>query len=728
MWYGVDRTNADADFLSSARELLNSTMRNVVATTGALYLLWHLVATLTWPGEMGWRIWPVTLLVAATCALAYRLIPRSLVAAQAVWQVGLLTAITLAVHLFREPGITFLYMLLPLMAVVTLGWPAGAVVELLLIALMMILVRSPRVPPLTPIHTVGVVAGGAFSGLLGWAAGHTLLTVTQWSLFSYRQAQAETEEARSQKLELQEVQEDLLQANRELARLSERLKMMYQVAEEARQAKEMFVANVSHELRTPLNMIIGFSEMITESPQIYSAGLPPALLADIAAIQRNSQHLAKLVDDVLDLSQVDAGRTTLTKAWTSLPELVDEALFTVRALFETKALYLEAVYDPELPPVFCDSPRIRQVIINLLSNAGRFTEQGGVQVRAWAEQERAVVSVQDTGPGITLEDQARLFEPFQQLDDSIRRRHGGSGLGLSISKRFVEMHRGTMWLESEVGVGSTFFFSLPLNAQVSGTLTTGDVSRWFSPYQRYVERTRPSRAPAPALVPRFVLVEEGDALLQLFERYAPEVEVSVFRDLAAAFEELRRSPARALVVNAPSPVEIPLSKAPFDELPYGVPILSCWVPGEDEVARHLGVERYLVKPVTRQTLLGALGALEGEVRTVLLVDEATSAQQALQLLQSRRPDVLLLDLLLGEMSGFDLLERKRQDPLCAGVPVVVVSSQDPVVGPLGTGALTVVQGGGLGPPELLSCIQVVSEVLSPSPPVDDREPPERPGG
>ncbi len=158
-------------------------------------------------------------------------------------------------------------------------------------------------PPIALNLGLGVIASSAFTGLLGWSATRTLLTVTEWSLFGYEQARQKMEEAREQRLELAQMKEDLIQANQELARLSERLKALHQVAEEARQAKEMFVANVSHELRTPLNMIIGFSEMMTQSPQIYSAGLPPALLADIAAIQRNSQHLAKLVNDVLDLSQ-----------------------------------------------------------------------------------------------------------------------------------------------------------------------------------------------------------------------------------------------------------------------------------------------------------------------------------------------------------------------------------------------------------------------------------------
>ncbi|MCP4534139.1 MAG: HAMP domain-containing histidine kinase, partial [Delftia sp.] len=289
-------------------------------------------------------------------------------------------------------------------------------------------------------------------------------------------------------------------------RLSDRLKTMHQVAEEARRAKEEFVANVSHELRTPLNMIIGFSEIITESPQVYGASLPPALLADIGAIQRNSRHLSRLVDDVLDLSQIEAGRMALNKEWASLPDIIGAATLAVRPLFESKGFYLETDIPPDLPPVFCDSTRVRQVLINLLSNAGRFTERGGVRVRIERAENEIVISVSDTGPGIGVEAQQKLFEPFQQLDSSIRRRHDGSGLGLSISKRFVEMHVGKMWIESQVGVGATIYFSLPLETPLPAIPGGGSALRWFNPYQPYEKRTRRSKAPAPSFVPRYVLL------------------------------------------------------------------------------------------------------------------------------------------------------------------------------------------------------------------------------
>jgi signal transduction histidine kinase/CheY-like chemotaxis protein len=737
MWYELHVSpKADPDFVRSATELLQSTSRSLIVATSSVYAVWHLVATLTWPDQFRWSLWPITLIVVSTGVFSLWLLSKHLLAAQGVWQIGLAAAITLAVHVFQQPQIAFFYTLLPLVAIVASGWPASLLAQAMVIILVWWLSRSSTVQ-LSVAYGLAIIIGGAFTGLLGWAAARTLLTVTQWSLFSYEQAREKMEEARERQVELEQTQEDLIQANQELARLSDRLKAMHQIAEEARRAKEEFVANVSHELRTPLNMIIGFSEMITQSPQVYGDSLPPALLADIAAIQRNSQHLAKLVDDVLDLSQIEAGRMALSKDWASLQEIVDAAALATQALFESKGLSLEINVSPELPPIFCDSTRIRQVMLNLLSNAGRFTERGGVKIEGWRERDDIVASVADTGPGIALEDAERIFEPFQQLDGSIRRRHGGSGLGLSISKRFVEMHEGKMWLESTIDVGTTIYFSLPLDTSPPIVQASSGARRWFSPYHQYETRTRRSKAPAPRPVPRFVLLETGDTLLRLFRRYMDDVEVFSVQDVEEAIRELNHSPAQALIVNAPSFKETPAPMGQLADLPYGTPAVACWAPGEDEAAQRLGVVRYLVKPVTREALLSTLGELGDRVESVLLVDDkpevlqlfarmlssaprsyrvlrATSGQQALELLRERRPDVMMLDLIMPGMDGFQVLQEKSQDATIREIPVVIISATDPTDEPIVSDTLTVTHSGGLSARDLLICIQAISEVLAPS--------------
>ncbi len=640
------------------------------------------------------------------------------------------------------------------LATLLLGLRSGALVAAFLSLIM--LGKAQLLLPLPPSPLRGgtqIAALVATWGTLAlvWISSQPVQRAIEWPWVSYERARRLLEEAREQRMELKQVQEDLYQANQELARLSDRLKAMAQAAEEARRVKEEFVANVSHELRTPLNMIIGFSEMITQAPQVYGAELPPALLADIAAIQRNSQHLASLVDDVLDLSQIEAGRMALSKEWASIQEIIEAAVSAVQPLFESKGLSLEIEVPPDLPALFCDSMRIRQVMLNLLSNAGRFTEKGGVQVRAWREGEDIVVSVADTGPGIALEDQERLFEPFQQLDGSIRRRHGGSGLGLSISKRFVEMHKGRMWLESEVGVGTTVYFSLPLSLPAPAVLVGNEAARWFSFYHQYEPRTRRSKAPPPKPAPRFVLLERGETLQRLLGRYMEGVEFVSVRDMDEALRELSRSPAQALIVNDSALKQMPSWMGRLAHLPYGTPAVVCWVPGEDEAAQQLGVVRYLIKPVTRDALLSVLEDLGRQVRTVLLVDDepealqlfarmlssarrgyrvlrAPSGRRALDLLRERQPDVMILDLVMPGMNGFDVLREKSRDPVLRQIPVVVISARDPTGEPIVSNTLTITRSGGLSVRDLVTCIQAVSEVLSPSTRSDGRGQPERPAG
>ncbi|MBN1285488.1 MAG: hybrid sensor histidine kinase/response regulator [Anaerolineae bacterium] len=724
-------------------DLVQATMQTLILAIAGISLVSYVIVNVSELWDAAPEVTVILLVAGAFSTLAYRLITKQMWVALSVWLAGLTVAITLAVYLFRLPEITFFYALLPLLAAVVMGWPAGAIAEGCVIALVWLLGQSDVLALSTAMSLV-VVASGAVTGTVGWAITYMLLDLTQWFSFNYRQAHLRMEEARDQKLELKQIQGDLVQANQQLARLSKQLKTMYQVAEEARRAKEEFVANVSHELRTPLNMIIGFSEMITQSPEVYNVALPPTLLTDIAAVQRNSQHLAKLVDDVLDLGQVEAGRMVLSKEWVSLSEVLADATSIVQALYDGKGLYLETEVAPGLPTIFCDSTRIRQVVINLLSNASRFTEHGGVRVRAWREQNSVVVSVADTGPGIAPQDQEKVFEPFQQVDSSIRRRYGGSGLGLSISKQFVEMHDGKMWLESPTseGTGTVFYFSLPLSTPPP---STGDrVMKWFHPYWQYETRDRPMRAPVPKFVPRYVVVEEEETLQSLLKRYANngDIEVISVPNVEDGVQELYRSPAQAMIVNAPL-----AQPAPPPNMPYDTPVITCQVPGISQAAERLGVARYLVKPVSREALLAALDAV-GPVKSVLLVDDnaevlqlfgrmlssaqhkyrilqATSGKRALSLLRERRPDVMLLDLIIPGMDGFQVLQEKSQDPAIREIPVIVVSSKDPAGEPIISNALTVTRSGGLSTRDIVVCIRSLSAILSPSARPDGRAQPEK---
>ena len=586
--------------------------------------------------------------------------------------------------------------------------------------------------PLTglAVRLVAVIGVWAVQGLVQATLGYALEAIEESSA-GYQAMRKLLEEARNQRLELKKTQGDLLLANKELARVSERLDAMRRVAEEARRAKEEFVASVSHELRTPLNMILGFSEIITRAPQTYGGQLPAKLLADIGTIRSSGQHLAALIDDVLDLSQIDAGRMALTRQWASVGEIIDAAVSAVTPLFESRGLYLEKDVPAGLPALFCDRTRIRQVVLNLLSNAGRYTERGGARVQARLDGANLLVTVADTGPGISPEDQECIFEPFART--SAAQHSGGSGLGLTISKRFVELHGGRMWLESAPGTGTAFHFSLPVEAP--SPPVAEDFARWFRVEQEYQPRARPSQPLRSPLNPRFVIVETGDVLRRLFARYHDEVEIVSTRSVAEAIREARRVPAQALIVNEPT-LRQPAAAALTADLPYGTPMVLCSLADRKEVAERLGLVGYLVKPIDLEQLLAALDALPQPVRTVLVADDELEAQQllsrmlaasrrgyrvlrattgrrTLSLLRERRPDVLLLDLVMPGIDGYELLRQKSQDPDISPIPTLAVTAQDPAQGPLVTNLLVVTRNGGLQVREVLAFIEAIAEILSP---------------
>lgn len=223
-------------------------------------------------------------------------------------------------------------------------------------------------------------------------------------------------------------------------------------------SKRRFLANMSHELRTPLTNIIGFSHLLLKG---ISGPLSEQQRSDIQLIYQDGQHLLGLINDLLDISQIEAGLMELEFQEVPLADLIHSVMATASALVRDKAIELRQEIAPNLPMVQADVARIRQVLLQLLANAAKFTTQGHITVRAWPEDGHVLVSVTDTGMGIPPEDHARIFEQFEQGQTGNGRRNG-AGLGLALSKEFVEMHGGRIWVESEVGKGSTFTFSLPV--------------------------------------------------------------------------------------------------------------------------------------------------------------------------------------------------------------------------------------------------------------------------
>ena len=242
-------------------------------------------------------------------------------------------------------------------------------------------------------------------------------------------------------------------------RTSEELGRLYRQLEEASRHKSEFLANTSHELRTPLNAILGYTELIQDN--IYG-DVPDKIREILERVQSNGRHLLGLINDVLDLSKIEAGQLTLSIADYSIKEVVQTVVTAAESLAAEKKLSLRTEIAEDLPLGEGDERRITQALLNLVGNAIKFTETGEVAVRAAAVNGAFQVAVADTGPGISAADQQRIFEEFQQVDSSSTRKKGGTGLGLAISKRIIELHGGRIWVESEIGRGSIFRFTLPV--------------------------------------------------------------------------------------------------------------------------------------------------------------------------------------------------------------------------------------------------------------------------
>ena len=243
------------------------------------------------------------------------------------------------------------------------------------------------------------------------------------------------------------------------ARLFRELEQKSRELEAASRHKSEFLANMSHELRTPLNAVLGYAELIQDG--IYGE-VPKKMAEVLERIQQNGRHLLGLINDVLDLSKIEAGELTLSPVDYSMRELALDVASATEALASEKKLALEVDVPADLPRGRGDERRLTQVLMNLVSNAIKFTEAGRVSIRAKVEDGSFVVSVTDTGIGIAPQDRERIFGEFQQVDSSSTRKKGGTGLGLAIAKRIVELHGGRIWVESTLGQGSTFAFTLPL--------------------------------------------------------------------------------------------------------------------------------------------------------------------------------------------------------------------------------------------------------------------------
>jgi CheY-like chemotaxis protein len=445
-------------------------------------------------------------------------------------------------------------------------------------------------------------------------------------------------------------------------------------------------------------------------------------MGDINRIYRSARHLKSLIDDVLDLSQIDARHMPLIIEQSSLSQIILEATDMLKGIILRKGLALRLELPEGLQPVLIDRLRIRQVLLNLLSNAIRFTDAGGITVAVARYPDELQVRVVDSGPGIAPEDLERVFEEFQQLDSSLSKRYDGTGLGLALSRRFVELHGGRLWAESEIGRGSRFYLTLPLTpkGEAPGRLRKGGPS-----ISAHVE----------ARVGRTVLVAtEEPMVVNFLKRYLRDYQVKSIssRDLGEAIETYL--PQAVIIGGGVEPGEgSPLLAAQQ----AGVPVISCPLPDPVYLSRILEVDCYLVKPITHERLLSLLDGYGERVHRVLIVDDdvqlaelmarivraaarsytveiACGGEEGLTRMQARRPDLVLLDLMMPELDGLSLLQFMRTDEQLRQVPVVLITARDlprPDIRLPGQNSIRVEGSTNFTLTEVINCLQAVLDVL-----------------
>jgi len=573
---------------------------------------------------------------------------------------------------------------LPLFGGMLLGRWGGLAVAGLALGEALILQR-PMGVPVEFAHWVGVWLSTTAFGYLADEALGTMDTLERDLADTQRNR---IEQLRDHQGELNRALKALDEAYVRLQRSNQELRAARREAEDARVVKERFVANVSHELRTPLNVIVGFAELMYLEPESYpGVSLTPPFEDDLRQLYRTSRHLQDLVNDVLDLSRIDAAALPMFREWHDLHEIIQEALETVMPLMDQRHLWVRVERDGDPPALFLDRTRIRQVLLNLLNNAARYTDQGGITVGVQVREADVLLRVEDTGVGIAPDQIGVIFEEFRQADMTTRRREG-AGLGLSLSRRFVELHGGSMWVESAPGEGSTFFVSLPLP---------------WSEAETEALRQIPERLPHPEAQAPVVVVDPDPTFGDMMRRYLGDRQVVPAADLVEAEAAIQREQPGGLLVNLTpdAPAEAWYGSATALAGRYNLPVIRCSIPSPSwmQSANGMGLDAVLIKPVSQGNLMATLERVAPDARNVLVIDDsrgflslmtrllegagndrrvltASSGEQGLAIAEGARPDLVLLDMVLPGISGFEVLERLRGAAFGRELKVIGVTATD----------------------------------------------------
>ncbi|NJO07150.1 MAG: response regulator [Chloroflexaceae bacterium] len=457
-------------------------------------------------------------------------------------------------------------------------------------------------------------------------------------------------------------------------------------AEGANELKSKFIANMSHELRTPLNSIINFTRII-------SSGLRGPVTDEqqdyLHRVRASGEHLLGLINDILDLSKIEAGRMELYKQDMLLGELVESTLSTAIGLTKGKPVELHADIDESLPPIEADRTRIRQVLLNLLSNAAKFTDEGSITVHVRREGKMLVVRVTDTGIGIQESKLQTIFEEFRQADEGDARSYEGTGLGLAICKRLIEMHGGEIWVKSTVGVGSTFSFSLPVACDEEPVPSAMD--NIIAPQSEFA-------AGIPVLV-----IDDDTSAIEIVMSYLSKDGYAVYgtHDGRTVLDVVRHIKPAAIILDILLPhkdgweVLSELKTAPDLK---DTPVILYTILEEQKIGLHLGANAYLVKPIQEDQLRSVVNHFVPRDATILAIDDnpdvlemvsqylgstggyrvvtANGGRMGLEQVRAVQPDLIVLDLMMPEVDGFAVLNQLDQDPQTREIPVIVLTAKD----------------------------------------------------
>lgn len=716
----MNNAPAQSDLEAQIADLKAETFVGIALFTGAISYLW-LIWT-AWPtnaSKVTLSSWIGSIALALGVLIGLAMQYKRLPGVYQIFIAGTLAGAICAVIALRTVDSLYLLLIPVVFANALLGKRQLLIISGLSVLLLIIL--ESVVPEITASGSTPTTLY-LFIVIAILLSRHGLNVALEWALNGYREAEHNEALAQERQAELKRALKALDTTTYNLERANYSLGIARDQANEARRLKQQFTQNISHELRTPLNLIVGFTEAMVQSPEHYGVPLPPAYQRDLVIVYRNALHLQGLVNDVLDLARIEAARLGLTTEEVEVANLVEEAVHAARQLIEQHGLELRVEIEPDLPVMTLDPVRIRQVLFNLLNNAARFTERGSVTVRVCKMNHELRFSVEDTGVGIPPEELSRIFEAFHQVDGTTQRRHPGTGLGLTISRHLVELHGGRIWVESELGKGSVFHFTIPIRQ--------GTQSR-LGARSEYPEGRHESAQPDQNRL--LLTVTRSPAAAALIERYIHGYRTIIVEDHQQGQQAAQKMVPQAVLFDTSSNPNAGQELERFAQEwgLTGTTFMACPLPGEERLRRHATAEGYLVKPISQQTLWMVLRRFEEDIDRVLVVDDerdfvrlmsrmldhplrrhqvltAYSGQEALKMVRHFHPDLILLDVKLPDMDGFQVMERIRANPKTKNIPIVFVSGQDEMdTMEVLRGPMVIHKPAGTSPGELIQWIQGV---------------------